>query len=221
MFFSDRGGRLSASRNACSWRSSSNPRRGRRASSSPRTGLAQSHSRHSAADFDTERRRSTATIRDSFGLSSETDVSLTPTYATASTATAHGPLAGRAWLRYWPGVITGAHAVIYSRNAEADRSFFRDVLRFDSVDAGGGWLIFTLPPAELAMHPHQTGGRHELYLMCSDVHATVKELRDQGVEIVRDVTDEGFGLACAIGLPGGGELGLYEPRHPSPLIADA
>jgi predicted enzyme related to lactoylglutathione lyase len=118
-------------------------------------------------------------------------------------------------------VISGAHAIIYSRDAEADRSFFRDVLSFDSVDAGGGWLIFKLPPAELAMHPDETGGRHELYLMCDDVHATVKELKAQGVEVIREVTDEGFGLASAIKLPGGGELGLYEPRHPSPLIADA
>ena len=118
-------------------------------------------------------------------------------------------------------MIIGAHAIIYSRDAEADRSFFRDVLRFDSVDAGGGWLIFKLPPAELAMHPDETGGRHELYLMCDDVHATVEELKAQGVEIVREVTDEGFGLASAIRLPGGGELGLYEPRHPSPLIAEA
>jgi catechol 2,3-dioxygenase-like lactoylglutathione lyase family enzyme len=118
-------------------------------------------------------------------------------------------------------VISGAHAIIYSRDAEADRSFFRDVLSFDSVDAGGGWLIFKLPPAELAMHPDETGGRHELYLMCDDVHATVEELKAQGVEIVREVTDEGFGLASAIRLPGGGELGLYEPRHSSPLIAEA
>lgn len=129
--------------------------------------------------------------------------------------------AAGACLRYLPGVIIGAHAIIYSRDAEADRSFFRDVLRFDSVDAGGGWLIFKLPPAELAMHPDETGGRHELFLMCDDVHATVEELKAQGVEIVREVTDEGFGLASAIRLPGGGELGLYEPRHSSPLIAEA
>ena len=124
-------------------------------------------------------------------------------------------------MRYWPGVIIAAHAIIYTSDAEADRSFFREVLGFDSVDAGGGWLIFKLPPAELAMHPDETGGRHELYLMCDDVHATVEELKAQGVEIVREVTDEGFGLASAIRLPGGGELGLYEPRHPSPLIAEA
>ncbi len=108
--------------------------------------------------------------------------------------------------------------IIYSRDAEADRTFFRDVLGLHSVDAGGGWLIFKLPPAELAMHPHGTGGGHELYLMCDDVYATVEQLTARGVEIVRDVADQGFGLLTAIRLPGGGELGLYEPRHPSPLL---
>ena len=115
-------------------------------------------------------------------------------------------------------MILGAHVIIYSRDAEADRAFLRDLLGFDSVDAGGGWLIFKLPPAELAMHPAETGGGHELYLMCDDVHATVEELTAQGVEFARDVSDEGFGLLTAIRLPGGGEVGLYEPRHPSPLI---
>jgi catechol 2,3-dioxygenase-like lactoylglutathione lyase family enzyme len=115
-------------------------------------------------------------------------------------------------------VIIGAHAIIYTTDAEADRAFFRDTLGFDSVDAGGGWLIFRLPPAELAMHPAPTGGRHALYLMCDDVHQTVEELTAQGVEVARDVTDEGWGLMTAIRLPGGGEVGLYEPRHPSPLV---
>jgi catechol 2,3-dioxygenase-like lactoylglutathione lyase family enzyme len=120
--------------------------------------------------------------------------------------------------RYCSVVINGVHAIVYTRDAEADRQFFADVLGFDSVDAGGGWLIFELPPAELAAHPDETGGRAELYLMCDDVHATVEELRAKGVEIVRDVSDEGFGLFTALRLPGGGELGLYEPRHPSPLF---
>ena len=115
-------------------------------------------------------------------------------------------------------MIIGAHAIIYTTDAEADRSFFREVLGFDSVDAGGGWLIFKLPPTELAMHPAENGGGHELYLMCDDVHRTVEELKVQGVQIVGDVTDEGFGLMATIRLPGGGKLGLYEPRHPSPLI---
>ena len=115
-------------------------------------------------------------------------------------------------------MINGAHVIVYTRDAAADRAFFRDMLGFDAVDAGGGWLIFKLPPAELAMHPAETGGGHELYLMCDDVHATVEELTAQGVEFARDVSDEGFGLLTAIRLPGGGEVGLYEPRHPSPLI---
>jgi catechol 2,3-dioxygenase-like lactoylglutathione lyase family enzyme len=114
-------------------------------------------------------------------------------------------------------MILGVHAIVYTRDAEADRAFFRDVLGFDSVDAGGGWLIFRLPPAELAAHPDAEGGRHELYLMCDDVRATVADLAAKGVTTVRPVSDAGFGLLTAIRLPGGGELGLYEPRHPSPL----
>jgi catechol 2,3-dioxygenase-like lactoylglutathione lyase family enzyme len=113
-------------------------------------------------------------------------------------------------------MITGAHAIVYTRDAEADRAFFRDVLNFDSVDAGDGWLIFALPPAELAAHPSDEGGRHELYLMCDDIHATVAELEEKGVELARPVSDERFGLLTALVLPGGGELGLYEPRHPVP-----
>lgn len=116
-------------------------------------------------------------------------------------------------------MITGAHMIVYTQDAGADRAFFRDVLGFHSVDAGDGWLIFQLPPAELAAHPAQTGGTHELYLMCDDVDSTVAELQRKGVEFVRDVSDAGFGLMTAIRLPGGGELGLYEPRHPSPLPA--
>jgi catechol 2,3-dioxygenase-like lactoylglutathione lyase family enzyme len=114
-------------------------------------------------------------------------------------------------------MITGAHAIVFTRDAEGDRAFFRDVLGFPSVDAGGGWLIFALPPAELAAHPADEGGRHELYLMCDDVHATVDELRGKGVEISRPISDEGFGLLTAIKLPGGDELGLYEAKHSTPL----
>jgi catechol 2,3-dioxygenase-like lactoylglutathione lyase family enzyme len=113
-------------------------------------------------------------------------------------------------------MITGAHAILYSADADADRAFLRDVLGFPSVDAGGGWLIFALPPAELAAHPSEKGGRHELYLMCDDIESTVAELEGKGVEFVRPVRDEGYGLLTSIGLPGGGELGLYEPRHPLP-----
>jgi catechol 2,3-dioxygenase-like lactoylglutathione lyase family enzyme len=114
-------------------------------------------------------------------------------------------------------VITGAHAVMFSRDADGLRAFLRDVLGFANVDAGGGWLIFALPPAELAAHPSETGGRHELYLMCDDIEATVAELEAKGVELTRPVSDEGFGLMTAMRVPGGDELGLYEPRHASPL----
>jgi catechol 2,3-dioxygenase-like lactoylglutathione lyase family enzyme len=114
-------------------------------------------------------------------------------------------------------VITGAHAVMFSRDADGLRAFLRDVLGFANVDAGGGWLIFALPPAELAAHPSETGGRHELYLMCDDIEATVAELEAKGVELTRPVSDEGFGLMTAMRVPGGDELGLYEPRHATPL----
>ena len=114
-------------------------------------------------------------------------------------------------------MITGVHAIIFTKDADAARAFFEDVLGFASVDAGGGWLIFALPPAELAAHPAEADVRHELYLMCDDIHATVQELARKGVEISAPVSDEGFGLMTSIRLPGGDELGLYEPRHPTPL----
>ena len=118
-------------------------------------------------------------------------------------------------------MITGVHAVIFTTDAERDRAFFRDVLELPCVDAGGGWLIFALPPAELAAHPSaEEGGRHELYLMCDDVYASVAELKAKGVDFAGPISDEGFGLATAIRLPGGGELGLYQPRHPSPRSPD-
>jgi catechol 2,3-dioxygenase-like lactoylglutathione lyase family enzyme len=111
-------------------------------------------------------------------------------------------------------MITGAHTLIFTRDAEALRAFFADVLALPSVDAGGGWLIFGLPPAEVAAHPADEGGAHELYLMCDDIGATVAELERKGVTFSRPVSEERFGLVTAIELPGGGELGLYEPRHP-------
>jgi catechol 2,3-dioxygenase-like lactoylglutathione lyase family enzyme len=114
-------------------------------------------------------------------------------------------------------MITGVHAIIFTRDAEADRAFFRDVLELRSVDAGGGWLIFALPPAELAAHPADAGDRHELYLMCDDIGATMGELEAKGVEFTRAITDAGFGRLTAFRLPGGGELQLYEPRHPTAL----
>jgi predicted enzyme related to lactoylglutathione lyase len=114
-------------------------------------------------------------------------------------------------------VITGVHAIVFSPQAEKVRAFFADVLGLSSADAGGGWLIFALPPAELAVHPADGDGRHELYLMCDDIHATLAELRDKGVEVARDVSDQGWGLLAAIRLPDGEELPIYEPRHRSPL----
>ena len=114
-------------------------------------------------------------------------------------------------------MIFGAHVIVFTQDAEADRAFLRDVLGFEGVDAGDGWLIFALPPAEIAAHPSDAGGRYELYLMCDDLDVTVRELRDKGVGLAREVSDEGWGLLTAIRLPGGGELGLYEPRHPTPL----
>jgi catechol 2,3-dioxygenase-like lactoylglutathione lyase family enzyme len=114
-------------------------------------------------------------------------------------------------------VITGVHAIVFSPDAEKVRAFFADVLGLPSADAGGGWLIFALPPAELAVHPAAGDGRHELYLMCDDIHATLAELRAKGVEVARGVSDQGWGLLAAIHLPDGGELPIYEPRHRSPL----
>jgi predicted enzyme related to lactoylglutathione lyase len=114
-------------------------------------------------------------------------------------------------------VITGAHAVLHSRDAVALRAFLRDVLGLQGVDAGGGWLIFALPPAEVAAHPSAEGGSHQLYLMCDDIETTVAELEAKGVEFAGPVEDVGWGLLTAMKVPGGDELGLYEPRHASPL----
>ena len=111
-------------------------------------------------------------------------------------------------------MIAAAHVLIYADDAEATRAFFRDVLGWKNVDAEDGWLIFALPPAELAVHPGEAS--HQLYLMCDDIAATTTELRARGVEFARDVSDQGWGLLTAIKLPGGGELGLYEPKHPLP-----
>ncbi len=114
-------------------------------------------------------------------------------------------------------MITGIHALIYAKQAEEVRAFFRDTLSLPSVDAGQGWLIFALPPAELAVHPANKGG-HELYLMCDDLQATMADLQQRGVAFSRPVTEQSWGLVTSIRLPDGTELGLYEPRHPSPLM---
>jgi predicted enzyme related to lactoylglutathione lyase len=111
-------------------------------------------------------------------------------------------------------VINGLHAIVYAKDAEKVRAFFRDVLEWPSVDAGRGWLIFAAPPAELAVHPAEEAGRHELYLMCDDVHATVETLKSRGVEFTRPITDQGWGLMTEFALPNGDRMGLYEPKHP-------
>ena len=114
--------------------------------------------------------------------------------------------------------IIGMHALIYSKQDEATRAFFRDVLGFSSVDVGRGWLIFAAPPSELAVHPAEDGKEfHELYLMCDDIEATVRELAAKGVEFSSGVTHQRWGLITTVKLPGGGRLGLYEPLHASPL----
>ena len=118
-------------------------------------------------------------------------------------------------------MIAGAHTILYSEDAEATRDFLRDTLELDAVDAGDGWLIFALPPGELGIHPGPGWGRavgdHELFFMCDDVERTVRELTSKGVQFVAAVADEGWGLVTRFLVPGVGEVGLYEPRHPSPL----
>jgi catechol 2,3-dioxygenase-like lactoylglutathione lyase family enzyme len=109
-------------------------------------------------------------------------------------------------------MISGAHVIIYSADANADRAFFRDVLRFPAVDAADGWPIFALPPSELACHPASESEAHELYLMCDDIEATLRSLAHHKVRC-SPVTDRGWGLLTEITLPGGGKLGLYQPKH--------
>jgi catechol 2,3-dioxygenase-like lactoylglutathione lyase family enzyme len=111
-------------------------------------------------------------------------------------------------------VISGAHVIIYSLDADADRAFFRDVLGLDSVDSGGGWLIFALPPAELAVHPTEEKDHHELYLLCEDIEASAEELERRGVPLKRPFDEARWGRVTELTLPGGGRIGLYQPKHP-------
>jgi len=114
-------------------------------------------------------------------------------------------------------MIHGVHALIYTREAEAVRDFFRKTLGFPSVDAGHGWLLFALPPAELGVHPTEGVGYYDLYLMCDDLDETVAALKKKGVKFAREITTAGWGRGTGIELPGGIELGLYEPRHPTAI----
>jgi catechol 2,3-dioxygenase-like lactoylglutathione lyase family enzyme len=111
-------------------------------------------------------------------------------------------------------MINGAHVIVYTNDAEADRAFIRDTLGFPGVDAGEGWLIFRLPPAEIAVHPTDGETKHQFYLMCDKIENTVAELSAKGVEITQAIRDEGWGLLASIRLPSGSDLPLYEPRHP-------
>jgi catechol 2,3-dioxygenase-like lactoylglutathione lyase family enzyme len=112
-------------------------------------------------------------------------------------------------------MISGAHVVIYSTDAEADKAFFRDVLKLNSVDVGHDWLIFALPPAEMAVHPSEGSTSHELYLMCDDIEGFTKDMAGRGVKCSA-IQDQPWGRLVMLTLPGGGEVGVYEPRHESP-----
>jgi hypothetical protein len=111
-------------------------------------------------------------------------------------------------------MITGAHVIVYSTAAEADRTFLLELLGTRHVDAGGGWLIVALPPAEIAVHPTDGAPKQELHLMCDDIDKTVSDLTARGVTFEGGVRDQGWGLWTSIQLPSGGTLGLYQPRHP-------
>ncbi|MGZ3423965.1 MAG: VOC family protein [Polyangiales bacterium] len=114
-------------------------------------------------------------------------------------------------------MIFGAHVIIYSKDADADRAFFRDVLKYPHADAGHGWLIFALPPAEVAIHPSEKNDTHELYLMCKDVKDFIAEMEAKNVAC-GPISEQRWGSLTSITLPGGGKVGVYQPHHPSPLI---
>jgi hypothetical protein len=116
-------------------------------------------------------------------------------------------------------MITGAHAIIYSTDAEADRIFFRDVLQLSNVNVGDGWLIFGLPPSEIAVHPSAENNVHELYFMCDDINTFTDAMKKQNIEC-SEVKNQGWGLMTHLRLPGGGKIGVYQPRHarPDPML---
>jgi catechol 2,3-dioxygenase-like lactoylglutathione lyase family enzyme len=117
-------------------------------------------------------------------------------------------------------MMFGAHVIVTSNDAEADRAFFRDVLGLSSVDAGHGWLIFALPPAELAVHPAEEAGGHELYLMCDDLKAEISALEEQGIHCSA-AKEARWGSITHVKLPGGGKVGLYQPKHPLAFTRDS
>jgi hypothetical protein len=110
-------------------------------------------------------------------------------------------------------MIHGAHIIVYSKDADADRAFFRDVLKYPSVDAGHGWLIFALPPAEVAVHPSDENDVHKLYLMCDDVRALIAEMKEKNVSCSA-IDEQRWGSITYVTLPGGGKVGVYQPKHP-------
>jgi predicted enzyme related to lactoylglutathione lyase len=120
-------------------------------------------------------------------------------------------------------MINGTHNIIYAEDAEAARAFFRDVLEYPNVDAHEGWLIFKLPPAELGIHPADSPthdgatpqSHHEIYLMCDDLEATIAELEAKGVEFTSGIENQGWGMMTRFRVPGAGDIGLYQPRHPT------
>jgi len=120
-------------------------------------------------------------------------------------------------------MITGVHAILYAKKAEATRKFFRDVLEMPSVDVGGGWLIFGLPPAEMGVHPTMDGieESHELFLMCDDLAKTMADLKKKGVKFKGKVQEPPWGSLITMKVPGGGEMGLYQPKHASPNARQA
>ena len=115
-------------------------------------------------------------------------------------------------------MISGVHLIIYTKDAEADKAFFRDILKLANVDVGQGWLIFGLPPSELAIHPSADNGQHEIYLMCNSIHEFVHEMTKHKIPC-GEIQDQGWGQLVQLTLPGGGKLGVYEPRHQRPESA--
>lgn len=112
-------------------------------------------------------------------------------------------------------MTTGIHFILYSKDAEADKIFFRDILKLTNIDVGDGWLIFGLPPSELAVHPSDTNGQHEIYLMCDDIKTFVQQMNKQKI-VCSEIKDEGWGQLVQLTLPGGGKIGVYQPRHARP-----